>query len=151
MHSWTALGAAVAIHQRTVDRLVQRVYDQPLINNAERGAYVEHMIALALKGKGWDLTWPWASWDLEYLRWPEEKRPRIEVKQSAARGARGDSAVQRAAIESPSHHPEHPPGSPHSSPGRGRAGRYHGNRSRPLGVEALPRGFHRGRIPRGGG
>ena len=85
MHSWTALGAAVAIHQRTVDRLVQRVYDQPLINNAERGAYVEHMIALALKGKGWDLTWPWASWDLEHLRWPEEKRPRIEVKQSAAR------------------------------------------------------------------
>ena len=31
------------------------------------------------------LTWPWASWDLEHRRRPEEKRPRIEIKQSAAR------------------------------------------------------------------
>ena len=51
------------IHDRTVRRLVKSVYNQCLINNAERGAYVEHMIALALGGQGWDLTWPWASWD----------------------------------------------------------------------------------------
>ena len=87
MHStaWTALGAAVAIHQRTVDRLVQRVYDQPLINNVDRGAYVEHMIELALGEQQWRLTWPWASWDLEHRRRPRAKRARIEIKQSAAR------------------------------------------------------------------
>ena len=55
MHStaWTSLGAAVAIHQPIVDRLVQRVYDQPLINNVERGAYLEHMIELALGEQQW--------------------------------------------------------------------------------------------------
>ena len=72
-------------HEHIVRSLEQSVYNRNLINNAERGTYVEHMIFLALKGKGWDLTWPWASWDLEHLRWPKEKRPRIEVKQSAAR------------------------------------------------------------------
>ena len=87
MHSttWTVLGAAAAIHRRTVDRLVQRVYDQPLISNVERGAYVEHMIELALGEQQWCLTWPWASWDLEHRRRPRAKRPRIQVKQSAAR------------------------------------------------------------------
>ena len=83
MHStaWTALGAAVAIHQRTVERLVQRVYDQPLINNVERGTYVEHMVELALGEQQWRLTWPWASWDLEH----RANYARIEIKQSAAR------------------------------------------------------------------
>ena len=47
-----------------VRSLEQSVYNRNLINNAERGVYVEHMIFLALKGQGWDLTWPWASWDL---------------------------------------------------------------------------------------
>ena len=68
------------IHDRTVRRLVKSVNNQCLINNAERGAYVEHMIALAIEGQGWDLTWPWASWDLHH-----RDIARIEVKQSAAR------------------------------------------------------------------
>ena len=86
MHSIdrTVLDDDAAIHQRTVDRLVQRVYDQPLIDNVARGAYVEHMIELAL-GQQWRLTWPWASWDLEHCRQPEEEGPRIEIKQSSAR------------------------------------------------------------------
>ena len=62
-----------------VRSLEQSVYNRNLINNAERGVYVEHMIFLALKGQGWDLTWPWASWDLH------RDGARIEVKQSAAR------------------------------------------------------------------
>ena len=66
-------------YEHIVRSLEQSVY-QNLINNAERGAYVEHMIFLALKGKGWGLTWPWASWDLQH---PDDAR--IEVKQSAAR------------------------------------------------------------------
>ena len=61
-----------------VRSLVGSVY-QALINNAERGAYVEHMIVLALEG--WELTWPWASWDLQH----RGDGARIEVKQSAAR------------------------------------------------------------------
>ena len=64
--------------KRIVRSLVGSVY-QALINNAERGAYVEHMIVLALEG--WELTWPWASWDLQH----RGDGARIEVKQSAAR------------------------------------------------------------------
>lgn len=87
MHSTTrtALGTAAAIHRRTVDGLVQRVYGQPLISNVDRGAYVEHMVEPALGEQQWRLTWPWASWDLEHCRWQEEEGPRIEIKQSAAR------------------------------------------------------------------
>ena len=65
-------------YERIVRSLVGSVY-QALINNAERGAYVEHMIVLALEG--WELTWPWASWDLQH----RGNGARIEVKQSAAR------------------------------------------------------------------
>ena len=36
------------LHEQTVRRLVQRVYEQRLINNVERGAYVECMVELAL-------------------------------------------------------------------------------------------------------
>ena len=58
----------------------------------------------------------------------------------AGRGVHGGRTVSPPSPRSPG---------PHSSPGRGRAGRHHGNRSRPLAssVEALPRGLHRGRIP----
>ena len=68
------------IRERTV-RSVESVYRQyPLINNVERGTYVEHMIALALEELRWRLTWPWAAWDLQH-----REDARIEVKQSAAR------------------------------------------------------------------
>ena len=79
--SWVGPPWTHDIHKRTVRKLVKLVYARPLINNAERGAYVEHMIVLALEGEGWDLTWPWASWDLQH----QEDGARIEVKQSAAR------------------------------------------------------------------
>ena len=68
------------IHRLILRGLVKRVYEQPLINNVERGAYIEHMIELAL-GEQWCLTWPWAPWDLQH----EETLARIEIKQSAAR------------------------------------------------------------------
>ena len=67
-------------HKPIIERLVERVYGHPLINNVERGAYVEHMIELAL-GKPWHLTPPWDSWDLEH----RQSLARIEIKQSAAR------------------------------------------------------------------
>ena len=75
----SSLGTAV------VERLMQRVYGQRLINNVERGAYVEHMVELVLGEQQWCLTWPWASWDLELEHRDRANRARIEVKQSAAR------------------------------------------------------------------
>lgn len=70
-------------YQLATQRLVDRVYNQPLIGNVERGAYVECLIELALSDlrPPWRLTDnTWASWDL----WQEESHARIEVKQSAA-------------------------------------------------------------------
>ena len=68
-------------HQLVTQRLVDRVYNQPLIGNVERGAYVECMIELALSElrPPWSLTGTWASWDLEQA----ESGARIEIKQSA--------------------------------------------------------------------
>ena len=63
-------------YERIVLSLEQSVYNRNLINNAERGAYVEHMIVLALEGQGWDLTWPWASWG------PPTSRPRPDRGQA---------------------------------------------------------------------
>ena len=70
-------------HQLATQRLVDRVYNQPLIGNVERGAYVECLIDLALSElrPPWRLTaGTWDAWDL----WQEESHARIEVKQSAA-------------------------------------------------------------------
>ena len=68
-----------ATEERIIKRLMQRFYEQPLINNVHRGDYVECMIALALE-PAWRLTKPWTSWDLVH----EKTGARIEVKQSAA-------------------------------------------------------------------
>ena len=68
-----------ATDERCIKRLMQRFYEQPLINNVHRGDYVECMIALALE-PAWRLTKPWTSWDLVH----EKTGARIEVKQSAA-------------------------------------------------------------------
>lgn len=70
------------VHERTLQSLVQRVYEQRLMDNVKRGAYVECMIELALRERhpGWRLTEPWAAWDLEH----DETHARIEIKQSAA-------------------------------------------------------------------
>ena len=70
-------------HQLATQRLVDRVYNQPLIGNVERGAYVECLIELALSElrPPWSLTaGTWDAWDL----WQAESHARIEVKQSAA-------------------------------------------------------------------
>ena len=69
-------------HQLATQRLVDRVYNQPLIGNVERGAYVECLIELALSElrPPWSLTGTWDAWDLEQA----ESGARIEVKQSAA-------------------------------------------------------------------
>ena len=69
-------------HQLATQRLVDRVYNQPLIGNVERGAYVECLIELALSElrPPWSLTGTWDAWDLEQT----ESGARIEIKQSAA-------------------------------------------------------------------
>ena len=74
--------AQQVLHQLTVQRLVQRVYEQRLIGNVERGAYVECMIELALKEchPAWSLTATWDSCDLVNRK----TGARIEIKQSAA-------------------------------------------------------------------
>ena len=58
-------------------------YDRRVMNNIQRGDYVECVVA-ALLGCKWTLPWTighdWAPWDLEH-----EDGTKIEVKQSAAR------------------------------------------------------------------
>ena len=70
------------IHDLVVRRFVERVFDQPLINNAERGAYVECLVELAMKSADprWRLLGTWDPWDLEH----SGTFARIEVKQSSA-------------------------------------------------------------------
>ena len=70
-------------HQLVTQRFVERVYNQPLIGNVERGPYVECLIELALSElrPPWSLTDTWAAWDLEQRA---ERGARIEIKQSAA-------------------------------------------------------------------
>ena len=71
------------MHERILDMLVRR-YKQPIMNNVQRGDYVECMIALAL-GEEWKLTsedgWDWAAWDCEH----RVSGARLEIKQSATR------------------------------------------------------------------
>ena len=58
-------------------------YQRRIMNNVERGDYVECMIACAL-GAEWQLTsidWDWAAWDCEHVA----SGARLEIKQSAAR------------------------------------------------------------------
>lgn len=69
------------LHRRIVDRLGELWYANPVINNVERGSYVEAMVELALRERdpGWHLTDTWEAWDIEH----ESTCARIEVKQSA--------------------------------------------------------------------
>ena len=86
------------LHELTVQRLVQRVYEQRIINNVERGAYVECMVELVLRERhpAWRLTDTWDSWDLQ----DGKTGARIEIKQSAAwntfskRAGRGKFNIQ---------------------------------------------------------
>ena len=68
------------LYRRTIHTLVNTYYGSQLINNVDRGHYVECMIVLAL-GEEWNLTSArrgWAPWDIE-----RNDGARLEVKQSA--------------------------------------------------------------------
>ena len=72
---------AETLHHQIIQKLAGTFYGNRLINNVERGHYVESMIALAL-GEQWRPTAVlrgWAPWDFE-----REDGARLEVKQSAA-------------------------------------------------------------------
>ena len=81
------------MHERILDLLIRR-YDRPIINNTQRGDYVECMISFALEAAGWRLTsedgWDWAAWDCEH----PASGARLEIKQSAARQS-WDGALAR--------------------------------------------------------
>lgn len=80
------------MHKRVLDMLIRR-YDRPIMNNLQRGDYVECMIAWML-GEEWQLTsedgWEWAAWDCEHV----STGVRLEIKQSAARQS-WDGGAQR--------------------------------------------------------
>ena len=72
---------SVTLNRRIVRKLVNTYFDRQLINNVDRGHYVECMIVLTL-GEEWNLTSAkrgWAPWDIE-----RDDGARLEVKQSAA-------------------------------------------------------------------
>lgn len=61
-------------------RLAARLFDQPLIQNQYRSAFVEAMIEPYLARSGWRYVGDnWAGWDFEH-----EIGTRLELKQSAA-------------------------------------------------------------------
>ena len=84
---------ADAMHRRVLEMLVGR-YDRPIMNNLQRGDYVECMIGAAL-GADWRLTseegWDWAAWDIEHAA----SGARLEIKQSAARQTWDGESVRR--------------------------------------------------------
>ena len=71
-----------ALQEQALQTVCDR-YDRPVMNNIQRGDYVECVVAVLL-GSEWTLPWTtgydWAPWDLEH-----EDGTKIEVKQSAAR------------------------------------------------------------------
>ncbi len=75
--------AAPDLHHRIIEALKRR-YDAPIMDNVQRAAYVECLIAEAL-GPCWHWTgaldWGLVPWDCEHS--PSEAR--IEIKQAAAR------------------------------------------------------------------
>ena len=68
--------------QPIVERFVERVFGQRIVNNVERGFYVECMIELALRARDpdWRLLSTWDAWDVEHAA----NKARLEIKQSAA-------------------------------------------------------------------
>ena len=66
-------------HERILNEIMSR-YNRPVMNNVDRGLYVEHLIADAL-GPDWLPSGSdWAAWDCQHRH-----GDRIEIKQSAAR------------------------------------------------------------------
>ena len=83
------------LHRRIRDMLMLR-YDEPVMNNVNRGDYVECLVVIALVPEWW-LTWTrgwdWAGWDCQHA-----SGARLEVKQAAARQSwdREELAPRRA-------------------------------------------------------
>ena len=71
----------LGVHNRVVERLFQQLYNQRIIDNVDRGVYVEYMIEAALQDfdPAWECMPGWSMWDLEH----SVSKARIEVKQSA--------------------------------------------------------------------
>ena len=67
-------------HYSVIDRLVARLYGQPIIRNVLRGELVEQFVLDAL-GDGWMAASDWEAWDVQSV----DGKHRIQVKQSAAR------------------------------------------------------------------
>ena len=71
-----------AVQEQALQTVRDR-YDRPVMNNIQRGDYVECLVA-ELLGPEWTLPWTtgydWAPWDLEH-----GDGTKIEIKQSAAR------------------------------------------------------------------
>ena len=75
----------IAMRRATATRILRRVmerYDQRVIENVWRSAYVEQMVEMALQeaDPAWTATREWASWAIEHV----ERGYRIDVKQSVA-------------------------------------------------------------------
>ena len=70
------------VQQPIVERYVERAFGQRIVNNVERGFYVECMIELALRARDpdWRLMSTWDPWDVEHTA----NKARLEIKQSAA-------------------------------------------------------------------
>ena len=91
----------LSVHDRVVNRLLNRLYNQPLIDNVDRGVYLEYLVELALKelDPAWECMPGWSLWDLEH----KDSGARIEVKQSAKRqtwsvGPKAASSAPRFSI-----------------------------------------------------
>jgi hypothetical protein len=71
----------LAVHNRVVGRLFERLYNRRIINNVDRGAYMEYLIELALQelDAAWECMPGWSMWDIENNR----SGARVEVNQSA--------------------------------------------------------------------
>lgn len=80
----TQIDEVAAARHKSILAMLRDRYDRPIMNNVDRGDYVECMIVTAL-GADWRLTWAdgwdWAAWDCEHTR----SGIRLEVKQAAAR------------------------------------------------------------------
>ena len=63
-----------------IDRLIERLYGQPIIRNVLRGELVEQFVLDAL-GEGWIAAGDYEAWDVE----SSDGQHRIQVKQSSAR------------------------------------------------------------------
>ena len=63
-----------------IDRLIERLYGQPIIRNVLRGELVEQFVLDAL-GEGWIAAGDYEAWDVESV----DGKHRLQVKQSSAR------------------------------------------------------------------